>query len=189
LVKNVTDVIEYSKSARAGCKGKCKEKIDKGVLRFGSITDRDGHAMTYWRHFPDCMTAQVAENAITKYLSAGQIPGVSDLEAKDQKMVADELAKLSASKAEKAAGGKKKQVKSDEEDNEAESKPKTPAKKKAKPTESEENAEEEEKPKKKAPAKKNPKEPKAEEKKPKKKAPAKSKSKKKADEDDEGDDE
>lgn len=35
--------------------GPCKEKIEQGALRFGSITTGD-RMISSWRHFPQCMT-------------------------------------------------------------------------------------------------------------------------------------
>ena len=41
--------VEPARSGRSKCKGKCKEFIEQGALRFGSLGDFDGRPMYYWR--------------------------------------------------------------------------------------------------------------------------------------------
>jgi hypothetical protein len=86
-------VIEYAKSARATCKGKCKKKMDKGVLRFGSVSHGEP-VMTYWRCFPQCMTEKIANNALEQCEEVSSIPGVQDLSEEDITKVIEAFDKL-----------------------------------------------------------------------------------------------
>ena len=43
--------VEYAKSNRAACRGTCKNKIDKGIVRIGKSFPGDGdYLMTHWYH-------------------------------------------------------------------------------------------------------------------------------------------
>ena len=60
----------------------CKQKIPKGALRFGSITQSsmfDGD-QAYWRRM-ECMTTKVCQNAIDKYGDLASVPGYDTLDA------------------------------------------------------------------------------------------------------------
>ena len=56
-------VFEHAKSSRASCK-KCKEKIEKDVLRFGSSYVSGDHDVMSWFHFPACVSKKVAGNIL-----------------------------------------------------------------------------------------------------------------------------
>ena len=92
-----------AQSGRATCKGACKQKIEKGVLRFGSCSEAawDGE-QTHYRNMK-CITAKVAQNALAFYGGdITQLRGWDGLIAADQDYVRarfDELA--SATPAEK----------------------------------------------------------------------------------------
>lgn len=75
-------------SGRAGCKGKCKQKIPKGALRFGSITASSMFEgdQAYWRRM-ECMTTKVCQNAIDKYGDLASVPGYDTLDASNQELV------------------------------------------------------------------------------------------------------
>ena len=45
----MSQFIEYAKSNRSTCKG-CKTKIDKDILRIGTIVQGPDYDMTHWRH-------------------------------------------------------------------------------------------------------------------------------------------
>ena len=66
-------------SGRATCKGKCKEKIPKGELRFGAVSTGswDGE-MVLWRRL-SCVTATVARNALNFHGEIADIPGFDAL--------------------------------------------------------------------------------------------------------------
>ena len=57
-------ILAIDPSGRATCRGKCKTKIEKGVVRFGSIAvarEWDGD-ITFWRHLGQscsCTTSEV----------------------------------------------------------------------------------------------------------------------------------
>ncbi|KAI9022500.1 poly polymerase and DNA-ligase Zn-finger region-domain-containing protein [Hyaloraphidium curvatum] len=75
----------YAKSGRAGCKGpkSCPNKtIEKGVLRWGSVTERDGHPQTYWRHW-SCVTKAILD----KVSSTDKLAGFDDLNDEDKEKI------------------------------------------------------------------------------------------------------
>jgi len=57
---------EIAKSDRAGCKGRCKEKICKGSVKFVSISNRGDYPMAYGRKIA-CVTETVLNNALKRY--------------------------------------------------------------------------------------------------------------------------
>lgn len=78
------DVIEESKSNRATCRT-CRQKIDKGVLRFGEETvntfSSDGGTSYFWHHLT-CAAGKVPAKVKTAMASfAGPIPDKDKLEA------------------------------------------------------------------------------------------------------------
>lgn len=90
----MADHIEYAKSGRATCRGKCKQNMPKGLLRFASVSAGD-RATPYYRCFPQCMSKKVADTCLEMYAGeALQVPGVCDLSAGDQTKVADAFARL-----------------------------------------------------------------------------------------------
>ena len=117
-------------SGRAGCKGACKQKIEKGALRFGScsVASWDGEQVHYRKL--TCMTAKVAQNALAFYGNdITQLRGWDGLTEADQDTVRalfDDL--INAPAPEKPKKEKKK--KADDADD-AEAAP--PKKKKAPP--------------------------------------------------------
>ena len=78
----MADIIEESKSNRATCRS-CREKIDKGVLRFGAETPNAfGDGPSYQWHHLACaagkMPAKVKE-ALKAF--AGEVPNRAEIEA------------------------------------------------------------------------------------------------------------
>lgn len=63
-------LLEYSKSGRASCKGKCKESLEKGQLRFGTRTEIDGRTAYQFRCL-GCITKQQAKNLLDGGLDSG----------------------------------------------------------------------------------------------------------------------
>jgi len=89
-------VIEYAKSGRSTCKDtKCKEKIDKDVLRIGKVTknfrDESGDSeMTLWYHAACAFNTLKRARATTKKIEdAGDLDGFEDLKKSDQKTIRD----------------------------------------------------------------------------------------------------
>jgi hypothetical protein len=89
-------IIEPAKSGRPMCKGACKEPIDKGDLRLGSIFDVGSYNSTSWRCL-NCVTAKQLTNikqaAIlnetvqeSDKLNYSVIPGFDNLSTKDKKI-------------------------------------------------------------------------------------------------------
>ena len=59
----------------------CKQKLPKGSVRFGSITQSssfDGE-QAYWRCMA-CMTTKVCQNAVEKYGDLASVPGYEVLD-------------------------------------------------------------------------------------------------------------
>uniref|UniRef100_A0A7S4SGE2 PARP-type domain-containing protein n=1 Tax=Alexandrium monilatum TaxID=311494 RepID=A0A7S4SGE2_9DINO len=65
--------VELAKSNRSACKA-CKEKIDKGEVRFGSLVDMGGYGSYHWRH-AKCITPKQAENVESKLGSCESLGG------------------------------------------------------------------------------------------------------------------
>lgn len=91
--------IEYAKRGTAGCK-KCKQKIDKEVLRIGKIvpnpfTDSGGE-MKQWFHV-ECIFEQLSRaRATTKKIEdAGDLEGWSEIGQEDRKIVLKHIDELS----------------------------------------------------------------------------------------------
>ena len=79
-----TFVVEYSTTALSKCKGKCRQRIEKGELRLASIGETL-HVL-YWRHV-GCLTPKVIENI----RDITNIRGFSTLKQEDQDMITDVL--------------------------------------------------------------------------------------------------
>ena len=79
-----TFVVEYSTTALSKCKGKCRQRIEKGELRLASIGETL-HVL-YWRHV-GCLTPKVIENI----RDISNIRGFSTLNQEDQDMITDVL--------------------------------------------------------------------------------------------------
>lgn len=78
------DVIEESKSNRATCRT-CRQKIDKGVLRFGEETvntfNPDGGTSHFWHHL-ECAAGKVPAKVKTALASfTGPVPDREKLDA------------------------------------------------------------------------------------------------------------
>ena len=123
----------HPQSGRATCKGACKQKIEKGVLRFGSCSTAawDGE-QTHFRNMA-CITLKVAQNVLAFYGDdLAQMRGWDGLTAADQARVREIFDGLisgaPAEKPNKATGKKKKA----EDDGDTEAAP-APKKKKAPP--------------------------------------------------------
>mmetsp|Transcript_33218 Transcript_33218/g.71213 ORF Transcript_33218/g.71213 Transcript_33218/m.71213 type:complete len:578 (+) Transcript_33218:72-1805(+) len=78
----------YAPTNRATCKGKCKEKIDKGAIRLGVSADDTaiGHPMASFRCLK-CVTDIQVKNMIAKCGSLEAVDGYDSLEAVDQELV------------------------------------------------------------------------------------------------------
>lgn len=63
-------LLEFSKSGRATCKGKCKESLEKGRLRFGTRTEIDGRPSYQYRCLA-CITKLQAKNLLDGGLDSG----------------------------------------------------------------------------------------------------------------------
>lgn len=76
---------EHAKSARATCKGACKEKIEKGEVRFGSSKDGVLHGSFSWRHVA-CITGRQLVNVARAYETEeyAVIPGWHVLSEEEQ---------------------------------------------------------------------------------------------------------
>lgn len=103
--------IEYAKRGTAGCK-KCKQKIEKEVLRIGKIVPNpfteSGGEMKQWFHV-DCIFEQLSRGrATTKRIEdAGDLEGWSEIKQDDRKAVLkhiDELSEKFASSPSKRKG-------------------------------------------------------------------------------------
>ena len=79
-----TFVVEYSSTALSKCKGKCRQKIEKGELRLASIGETL-HVL-YWRHV-GCLTPKVIGNI----RDISNIRGFSSLKEADQEIIIDVL--------------------------------------------------------------------------------------------------
>ena len=79
-----TFVVEYSTTALSKCKGKCRQRIEKGELRLASIGETL-HVL-YWRHV-GCLTPKVIGNI----RDISNIRGFSILKQEDQDMITDVL--------------------------------------------------------------------------------------------------
>ena len=55
--------VEPARSGRSKCKGKCKQSIEKGQLRLGSIGQFNGQETVYWRCL-NCVTAKQLQNIL-----------------------------------------------------------------------------------------------------------------------------
>jgi len=99
-------VFEHAKSSRASCK-KCKEKIEKDVLRFGSSYVSGDHDVMSWFHFPACVSKKVAGNILAAKADPANSRsiefGEGIAEAAQAKMLADVEALSQAAQA--ASGG------------------------------------------------------------------------------------
>ena len=78
----MANVIEESKSARATCRT-CKQKIDKGVLRFGEETPNqfnEGEVSYFWHHLSCAATQKplLVKGALANF--AGNVPDRAALE-------------------------------------------------------------------------------------------------------------
>jgi len=147
-----TYVVEYAKTARSKCKdSKCKETIEKDVLRigkqfpspFGDDTSCD------WFHAPCIFSALTRARAGTKKIeSSADLSGFDDLKSADQTIIENLISgkegssstKKATSGAKKAAPAKKKATKrkakeedddDEDEDDEEEEEVAKPVKKKA----------------------------------------------------------
>ena len=122
----------HPQSGRAGCKGACKQKIEKGALRFGSVSTAswDGE-QTHYRKMA-CVTAKVAQNALAFYENdLTKLRGWDGLTAADQEHVREIFDNLvKAAPVEKPKTGKKKKPTDDDDADDAAPAPK---KKKAPP--------------------------------------------------------
>jgi hypothetical protein len=114
------DVIEESKSNRATCRT-CRQKIDKGVLRFGEETvntfSSDGGTSYFWHHLT-CAAGKVPAKVKTAMASfTGPIPDKDKLEAilaAPPKASGKGGAKASYPYAERASTGRSKCMQCDE---------------------------------------------------------------------------
>lgn len=79
----MADIIEESKSSRATCRT-CREKIDKGVLRFGEEVanqfDPDGGTTHQWHHLTCAAGRMAAKVKAAMAVFAGPIPDRAALE-------------------------------------------------------------------------------------------------------------
>jgi len=111
-------IIEHDKSGRASCKGACKQKIEKGALRFGSCSTAawDGE-QTHFRKLT-CMTKKVAQNALDFYGGdITQLRNWATLSADEQAEVKEVFDSFIASaEPPKKKAAKKKKEDDDEED-------------------------------------------------------------------------
>jgi hypothetical protein len=85
--------IGYASSNRAMCKGPCKEPIEKGHLRIGSIYERGGFSGINWRHFPECMTLREVHHILSAIGEASKMKGFLTLKRGDQDVVREYFAK------------------------------------------------------------------------------------------------
>lgn len=60
--------LEYAKSGRSVCKGKCGRAIPQGAVRFGSSDTSNGYVMTMWRCV-HCVTGRQLQNVQALYQS------------------------------------------------------------------------------------------------------------------------
>lgn len=72
----------YAPTARATCKGKCKEKIEKGALRFATSYDQ----MTSYRCL-NCVTDKQVENVVNELGGLDAVEGFNDLNNADRKRI------------------------------------------------------------------------------------------------------
>ena len=73
--------VEYAKSNRAACRGTCKNKIDKGIVRIGKSFPGDGdYLMTHWYHLA-CIKKPAA------LTSLADLSGCDTLKPDDQALV------------------------------------------------------------------------------------------------------
>lgn len=92
--------IEYAKRGTAGCK-KCKQKVEKGVLRIGKVVPNpfsdSGGDMKQWFHV-DCIFEQLSRaRATTKKIDdAGDLEGWADVQPDDRKLVLKHIDDLSS---------------------------------------------------------------------------------------------
>lgn len=88
-------VFEHAKSSRASCK-KCKEKIEKDVLRFGSSYVSGDHDVMSWFHFPACVSKKVAGNILAAKADPANSRAVEFGEGIDEAAQAKMFAKVEA---------------------------------------------------------------------------------------------
>ena len=72
-------VVEHAKSGRASCR-KCKEKILKGAVRVGAISDVGDYEMTRWFHV-GCMNYKRAKPKIDLDNFESVLEGIDGLES------------------------------------------------------------------------------------------------------------
>eukprot|EP00930_Biecheleria_cincta_P078059 TRINITY_DN65432_c0_g1_i1.p2 TRINITY_DN65432_c0_g1~~TRINITY_DN65432_c0_g1_i1.p2 ORF type:complete len:161 (+),score=53.67 TRINITY_DN65432_c0_g1_i1:52-534(+) len=119
----------YAPTNRAGCKGQCKQKIEKGAVRFGTEVDIGGHTNISYRNLK-CVTAKQFANMNEKFGDLKSVPGFADLKEEDQKRVLEQASV--ASKAEEdaeAARQAEKDAKQAEKDAKVEAKARAKAEK------------------------------------------------------------
>ncbi|KAF6757670.1 hypothetical protein DFP72DRAFT_808558, partial [Ephemerocybe angulata] len=79
--------IEYSSSARAGCKGELKmsgrNKIAKGALRLGTVVEIQGKQSFQWRHW-GCTTPKILSNIKEAHPEPTDLDGYEDLTDEDK---------------------------------------------------------------------------------------------------------
>jgi len=98
----------YAPTDRATCKGKCKEKIPKGSVRFATASDDGHHEMISYRCLA-CVTDLQIKNITAKVGGLDKVSGFDELKAVDQSAVlAKTLAGGSAAAAKASPKGKAK---------------------------------------------------------------------------------
>mmetsp|Transcript_23511 Transcript_23511/g.36839 ORF Transcript_23511/g.36839 Transcript_23511/m.36839 type:complete len:696 (+) Transcript_23511:42-2129(+) len=77
----------YAPTNRATCKGKCKQKIEKGAIRFSTASDDGaGHEMIQYRNI-ECVTEVQIKNVIAKVGGLDKVSGFENLSKADQAKV------------------------------------------------------------------------------------------------------
>jgi len=112
----MADTIEESKSARATCRT-CRQKIDKGVLRFGEETvnqfDPDGGPAYFWHHLK-CAAGRFPAKVKTALDSfGGPVPNREEIDAAMANAKPAKGAKPKFPYAERAATGRSKCIECD----------------------------------------------------------------------------
>lgn len=88
--------VEYAKRGTAACK-KCKQKIEKGLLRLGKIVPNPfsdgGGDMKQWFHLPCMFETFVRARATTKKIEdPSDLEGWEELEKEDQDKILQHIA-------------------------------------------------------------------------------------------------
>ncbi|KAJ3219452.1 hypothetical protein HK099_004686 [Clydaea vesicula] len=90
LPENTAYIIEKAKSGRASC-GECKQKIEKGTLRFGATGGKLNS--TLWRHLKE-VTKKQMQNAKWLYGELHHIPGLSTFPEKERMSLVSDITEI-----------------------------------------------------------------------------------------------